>query len=88
MPLVDRNLINRGLGDTEIKVLEKGLDYSPIQNKINEPELRNDCNEFCRRMSLKWYFRNEITPNFSEVPAFRPKSSWNPPEGHPNLEVF
>ena len=39
-------------------------------------------------MRLKWYFRNEVTPNFSEVPAFRPKSSWNPPKGHPNLEVF
>ena len=57
------------------------------QNKINEPELRNDFNEFCRRMHLKWYFRN-VTPNFSEVPAFRPKSSWNPLKRHPNLEVF
>ena len=26
--------------------------------------------------------------NFSEVPAFRPKFSWNPPKGYPNLEVF
>ena len=82
------NLSNRVLSDAEIKVLEKGLDYAPIQNKINEPELRNDFNEFCRRMRLKWYFRNEVTPNFSEVPAFRPTSSWNPPKGHPNLEVF
>ena len=82
------NPSNRVLSDAEIKVLEKGLDYAPIQNKINEPELRNDFNEFCRRMRLKWYFRNEVTPNFSEVPAFRPKSSWNPPKGHPNLEVF
>ena len=82
------NLSNRVLSDAEIKVLEKGLDYAPVQNKINEPELRNDFNEFCRRMRLKWHFRNEITPNFSEVPAFRPKSLWNPPKGHPNLEVF
>ena len=82
------NLSNRALSDAEIKVLEKGLDYAPIQNKINEPELKNDLNEFCRRMLLKWYFRNEVTPNFSEVPAFRPKSSWNQPKGHSNLEVF
>ena len=81
-------LSNRALSDGEIKVLEKGLDYPPIQNKINEPELRKDFNESCRRMRLKWYFRNDVTPNFSEVPAFRPKSSWNPPKGHPNLEVF
>ena len=39
-------------------------------------------------MHLKSYFRNEITPNFSEVPAFRPKSAWNPPKRHPNFEVF
>ena len=73
------------MNDAEIKVLEKRLDHAPIQNKINEPELRNDFNKFCRRMCLKWYFRNKVTPNFSEVPAFRPKSLSNPPKGHPNL---
>ena len=76
------------MSDAEIKVLEKGLDYTPIQNKINEQELRNDFNEFCRRIRLKWYFRNKVTPNFDEVPAFRPTFSWNPPIGQPNLEVF
>ena len=39
-------------------------------------------------MHTKWFFRNEPTPQFSEVPAFSPKSSWKPPKGHPNLEVF
>ena len=47
------NLSHRVLTDTEIKVLEKGLDFAPIQRKINEPELRRDFNEFCRRMRLK-----------------------------------
>ena len=70
------NLSNKVLSDTEIRVLEKGLDFTPIQNKINEPELRRDFKEFCQCMRLKWHFRNE------------PKSSWNPPTGHPNLEVF
>ena len=41
-----------------------------------------------RRMRIKWYFRNEISENFSEVPAISPKSSWKPPQGHPNLEVY
>ena len=31
------NLSNWVLTDTEIKVLEKGLDFAPIQKKINEP---------------------------------------------------
>ena len=33
-------------------------------------------------------FRNQPTPQFSEVPTFSPKSSCKPPKGHPNLEVF
>ena len=81
------NLSNRVLTDTEIKVLEKGLDFAPIQKKLNEPELRSDFNEFCRRMRLKWHFRDE-SENFSEALVFNPKSRWQPPQGHPFLEVF
>ena len=81
------NLSNRVLSDAEIRVLGKGLDYAPIQRKMNEPELIHDFNDFCRRMRLKWHFRDE--PNtFSETPAFRPKSTWVPPKGHPCLKVF
>ena len=32
------NLSRKVLTDTEIKVLEKGLDFAPIQRKLNEPE--------------------------------------------------
>ena len=69
------NLSKKVLSDAEIKVLEKGLDYAPIQNKINEPELRRDFENFCRQMRLKWFFRNEPTPSFSETPAFKTKLS-------------
>ena len=55
---------------------------------VNEPELRRDFEEFCRRMRIKWHFQNEISEHFSEVPVFSPKSSRNPPQGHPNLEVY
>ena len=37
-------------------------------------------------MRIKRLFRNE--PSDSEIPLFRPKSSWKPPTRHPNLEVF
>ena len=82
------NLSNKVLTEEEIKVLEKGLDFAPIQRKVNEPELRQDFENFCRRMRIKWHFRNEPSDNFSERPAFSPKSLWKPPLGHPNLEVF
>ena len=81
------NLSNRVLTDTEIKVLEERLDFAPIQKKLNEPELKSDFNESCRRMRLKWHLRDE-SESFSEVPVFNPKSRWQPPQGHPRLEVF
>ena len=39
-------------------------------------------------MRLKWHFKNEPTPEFSDLPAFSPKESWNPPTDHSDLEVF
>ena len=75
------NLSNRVLADLEIKVLEKGLDFAPIQSKIIEPELRQDFADFCRRMRTIWFFRNEPTQQFCEVPAFSAFC-------HRNLEVF
>ena len=51
-------------------------------------DLRADFNEFARKMRCKWFFRNEPTENFSEAPAFRVKSNWNPPNGHPAIELF
>ena len=74
--------------NTEIKVSEKGLHFAPIQGKLNELELRKNFKDFCRRMRLKCYFRDEPAPFFSEQPSFSPKSSWGLPVGHPNLEVF
>ena len=47
------NLSRKVLTDSEIKVLEKGLDYVSIQSKINEPEVRNDFEEFFGKMCLK-----------------------------------
>ena len=82
------NLSNRVLSGTEIKVLEKGLDFPPIQRKINEPELRSDFGEFCCRVRIKWRFRNELTLDFTEKPAFHTKSSWSPTKRDPHLEGF
>ena len=69
--------------DTGTNILEKGLDFAPIQNKINEPELRKDFEEFSRRMRIKWYFPNYILHNFREKPAFTSKPKLKLPKGHP-----
>ena len=82
------NLSKKVLSDVENKVLEKGLDYALIQNKINEPESKKDFENLCRQMRLKWFFRNELTPSFSKTPAFKTNLFWNPPKGHPCLQVY
>ena len=40
------NLSKKVLPDMEMKIFEKGLDYSLIQIKINEPKLRRDFEDF------------------------------------------
>ena len=39
-------------------------------------------------MRIKWHFQNDPSYTLSEIPAFRPKSSWKPATGHPNLEAY
>ena len=40
------NLSNKVLTEEEIKFYENGLDFAPIQRKVNEPELRQDFENF------------------------------------------
>ena len=47
------NLGHKILTETEIKVLDKGLDFAPVQRTLNEPELRKAFEEFYRRMRCK-----------------------------------
>ena len=81
-------LSGRILTETETKVLEKGLTFAPIESKISEADWRSDFNQFYRRMRTKWYFKDEPAKEFSNIPAFSPKSTLTPPNGHLNLEVY
>ena len=82
------DLSSKVLMDIETNICEKGLDFAPSLNKINELEPRKDFEEFCRRTRIKWYCRNDFLENFSEKPGFTPKSKWKLPKGHPSLEIF
>ena len=72
----------------EIKVLEKGLGFSPTPSSINEVDLRRDISDFSRKMKCKWFFRNERQENVSKTSLFKSKSTLNPPKGAPALELF
>ena len=43
---------------------------------------------FVDKWDFNSFFDNEPTLSFSDTPAFKTKSSWNPPKGHPCLEVY
>ena len=50
------NLSNKVLTEHEIKVLQKSLDFAPIQIKVNEPELRQDFENFTDVWGLSGIF--------------------------------
>ena len=52
----------------------KRIRFCSYPEKINESELRKDFEEFCRRIRIKCHFRNDVTPQFSEILIFPPKS--------------
>ena len=39
-------------------------------------------------MRMRWNFWDQPSEDFSDKPAFCPKSNWNPPPRHPGLELF
>ena len=82
------NLIKKILSKAAIKVLEKGLGFTPTPSFIDEADLQRDFDDFVRKMRCKWYFRNEGQAIPSEVSAFKPKSPPNPPKGLPALSYF
>ena len=61
-----------------------------FQSKIKQKqrELRRDFGNCCRQMRLKWFFRDERKPSFSETINFKTKISWNLPKGHPYIVVY
>ena len=82
------NLSKKVLSETEIKVLEKGLGFSPTPSFINEADLQRDFDDFARKMRCKWYFRNDSQYIPSEVSTCKLKSTWNPPKSSSALELF
>ena len=81
------NLSHKVLTELEISVLGKGLGFLPTPTFINEADLRKNFADFSRKMRCKCFFRNEATEEFSEIPAFKIRSNWSPPKGHPALEI-
>ena len=80
------NLSKRNLNESEIKLLKRGLKFTPTPDKSNNIELKGDMNEFCRKMRLIEYFDGTEDDDISIV---KNKSDFIPPKDrNQSLENF
>lgn len=76
---------HRDISENEIKLLEKGLKFTPTPKRDNE-DLIKDTEEFCRKLRLREYFQNEENEDESIV---RNKSNFKPqPNRDKHLDNF
>ena len=73
------NLSNRVLTESEIRVLDKGLNFVPTPEKLDRYQIKKDLERLGRDIILKIDYKTEPTPAFSEKPAFKVPSNWPPP---------
>ena len=82
------NLSNRVLTENEIKVLDKGLNIIPTAEKPDRLQIKNDLEKLGREIKLRILYQNDLSPSFSEKPAFKVPSSWTPPIRDVELELY
>ena len=74
------NLSKRHLTEAEVSLLSKGLKFCPTPERIDIYNVRKDIRDYVRRIRLREYFycADEVDGDFSEMPAFKTKSTWCP----------
>ena len=65
------NLNQKTLSPSEIKVVEKGLEFSPTPSSVNEVDLGRDISDFSRRIRCKCFFKNESQEILVQHPSLR-----------------
>lgn len=73
------------LTDDERKVLSKGLNFIPVEERTNEFNLRRDLDAFYRRIHLKYHFKDQENTNGDIADPFenlqKNRSSYTPSTG-------
>ena len=80
------NLSKRVLNPAEISLLSKGLKFVPTPNVVDRAALKQDLENFGRKLRLAWHFRkdgNTFTPD-----PFRRKKNYNPPKNDAAIELY
>lgn len=73
------------LTDDERSILGKGLNFVPLQKQPDEFSVRCDINSFCRRLRLKYHFRDNTDAEPTSPDPFtnlqKKRSNWIPAPG-------
>ena len=80
------NLSPHTLSQHEITVLSKGLKFVARPQEMEFSQVKIHYENFGRRLQLKWFVKEN--DDFPEVPAFRPKSKFNPRNNNVAIAVF
>ena len=69
------NLSKITLKESEINLLEKGLNYIPTPKSTDNEHIRESTEKFARRLKLSYHFRRS---SYQVRHKFIPKSNWKP----------
>ena len=74
------SLSKRNLTKAEVSLLSKGLKFCSTLQRIGIYNVREDIRDYIRRIRLRAYFysKDKVNEDFSEMWAFRTKSTWCP----------
>ena len=80
------NLSKRNLTKNEISLLSKGLQFVPTPKHFNKALLREELENFGRKLRLKWFFRNDERQ--FNINPFKQKSKFNPGKNDAAIEFY
>ena len=60
--------------------MSKGLKFSPTSKELNKSQIKQDLEDFGRRLCLKWHFREEDRAERHVCNPFKLPSKFNPKE--------
>ena len=72
------------------KLLNKNLNFVPMQKYFNKKKFFNEINAFYRRIKLKEHFKDKTNKSKTEEDIFRKPNdkTWIPPKNHHTVETF
>ena len=79
-------LSKRNLTKSEISLLSKGLQFVPTPKHFNKALLREELENFGRKLRLKWFFRNDERQ--FNINPFKQKSKFNPAKNDAAIEFY